>query len=213
MGNTVIPEQPAAADSMETRVHAAADALRSEGRKVTAEAVRQAIGGGSLRDICPALRRWRELTESPSEASSTTPPEVARIFRGAETRIWALAEARIAERVAAAEAAGTNKVAAAEMERDEALEDNERLERRLASLEQALVASREAERQASLQQARAEGERKGAQAQAESLAGLLEMERSKMAEAQRFSAELQGRFASMAELITKARETAALDTA
>lgn len=206
MGNTVIPDQPAATDSMETRVHAAADAIRSEGRKVTAEAVRQAIGGGSLRDICPALRRWRELTESPSEASTATPPEVARIFREAEAKIWSMAETRIAERVAAAEAAGTNKVAAAEAERDEALEDNERLERRLASLERELIASRDAERQASLLQARAEGERLAAQAQAESLARLIEAERNKTSDALRLAAELQGRFDSMAELLSNARE-------
>lgn len=208
MGNTVIPDQEGQANSLEERVHAAADALRRDGRKITAESVRQAIGGGSLRDICPALRRWRELTESPSEATSSIPPEIARVFREAEAKAWSMAEARIAERVAMAETAGANRIAVAEAERDEALEDIGRLERRLASLDQELVASREAERQAALAQARAEGERETALKQAMSLTQLLESERAKAAEAQRFAGELQGRFAAMAEAVGAATAVA-----
>ncbi|MDM4771164.1 DNA-binding protein [Solimonas sp. SE-A11] len=211
MGNTVIPDQDASALSLEERVHAAADVLRRDGRKVTAESVRQAIGGGSLRDICPALRRWRELTESPSEATSSIPPEVARAFREVETKVWSMAEARVAERIAITEAAGASKIAMANVERDEALEDNERLEQRLASAEKMLVASREAERQADLARARAEGERGAALQQLALLTELLAAERNRSADAQRHAAELQGRFAAMAEAVDAVRAAAPCD--
>lgn len=54
-------------NELETRVAAAADALERAGRKVTAQAICQAVGG-SMRDICPALRVWREMKAKPVAA-------------------------------------------------------------------------------------------------------------------------------------------------
>lgn len=105
-------------NEFEERVAAAAAALEGAGRRVTAQAICQAVGG-SMRDICPALRKWREAKASTEAAASVMPEDVLAAFRKAESLVWSTLEARAAERTAVIEADCRSRVAAAESERDE----------------------------------------------------------------------------------------------
>lgn len=78
----------------EQEIHAAADGLQQEGRKVTVQAVRERLGGGSNSHIAPSLRSWR--ARAGDAAAAREAPEGLRraeddTIRGAVRRLWALA--------------------------------------------------------------------------------------------------------------------------
>lgn len=85
-------------------IFAAADRLAAAGAKPTLKALRKELGGGSYRDLCPALRAWRETHEN---GAASVPQAVARRAREFGAQVWilaaGLAEERLNDRASAAE--------------------------------------------------------------------------------------------------------------
>lgn len=74
--------------SLQDRVSEAADRLLTQGRKPTLDAVRLEVGGGSLREISPALRVWREKQSAVEAAASAIPAELVNVVERAAGLIW-----------------------------------------------------------------------------------------------------------------------------
>lgn len=147
--------------SLQDRVDEAAERLIAQGRKVTTESVRLEIGGGSLRDISPAIRAWREKQQAAETATSMIPAEMVSVIERASALIWGEAEKRAGEQVSAIRAKSAEHIAEVESERDEALNDIARLEAALAESKQESDALR-----AELAKTSARAERAEAQVQA-----------------------------------------------
>ncbi|WP_421793667.1 DNA-binding protein [Hydrocarboniphaga effusa] len=141
-------------------VPAAADKLAAEGRKVTAESVRAQIGYGSLRDICPALRNWRESRRKSDGVTATIPAEVQGVLQAAAVTAWSVAGRIADERIAAIEAACQDRILDSEAERDAVLAEAANYETQLDEFARVLVDSREAEKRALEAAARMDAERK-----------------------------------------------------
>jgi len=137
--------------------HTAATMI-SAGTKVTAEAVRRQIGHGSLRDICPALRRWRDTRPQSGNVVEALPPEVAKAFQAAGASAWALAERMATERIRAIESVCGRRASEAEDERDDALMSLTRLEEQLDLMRDDLCVARASAMQATAALARIEAE-------------------------------------------------------
>lgn len=140
------------------KVSKAAESLSATGARVTAETVRRAIGHGSLRDICPALRRWREGRGSENDVSDAVPAELAKAFQAASATAWSVAERMANERIRAVEAVCVRRTSEAEYERDDALVSIARLEEQLDQMRQDLGVARAAATQAETAMARLESE-------------------------------------------------------
>lgn len=83
----------------------AADDLAAEGKRVSTRAVREALGGGSFRDVCRHLSRWREERDARTRkaaageaeaAARDLTPDTERIMLGFLESAWreALAQAQ-----------------------------------------------------------------------------------------------------------------------
>jgi len=105
-------------------IFAAADRLATAGAKPTLKALRKELGGGSYRDLCPALRAWRETHES---SAASVPQSVARRAREFGAQVWTLAASLAEERLKADRSAMLREKAAAGREHDEAAELADRL--------------------------------------------------------------------------------------
>lgn len=120
------------AKTIDERVAEAAEKLVASGRKLTLDAVREALGSGSFRDIAPALRKWKDSSEQAGAEASPIPPELMAMLERTGNALWSAAEARANERVNDYRVKSDAKVEAIEEERDEALSENGRLEAQLA---------------------------------------------------------------------------------
>lgn len=183
-----------------TRVAGAAAQLTAEGRKVTADAVRARIGFGSLREICPALRTWRELHRKAEGIEATIPPEVLSAFNAANAAAWSAAGRLADGRIAAIETACQERIQDAEAERDAALNEIASYESQIEVFAKELVDSRDAEKLAFADVARLEAELKAAQEKIETLSQAVEKERQETAVALGLAGELRGRIAAMTEI-------------
>lgn len=117
--------------SIYDRVAEAAESLVARGLKPTMAAVRDELGGGSLRDISPALRKWRDKAEQSSSETTPIPPELMAVLQRSSQALWSAAESRANELLSAFRAKSDVKVASLEAERDEALLENGRIETQL----------------------------------------------------------------------------------
>jgi len=106
--------------------------LAIQSRKITTESVRLEIGGGSLRDISPAIRAWKERQQAAETPTALIPAEMVAVVERAAGMIWGEAEKRASEQVQAIRARAAENIAEIEGERDEALNDIGRLESALA---------------------------------------------------------------------------------
>lgn len=206
----VLPKQITESNAMtelEQRIAAAAEKLTVEGMKVTSESVRQEIGGGSLRDICPALRKWKEMQVATESATWAIPEEVTAAFRKAESTAWMIAEKRAHERVYAIELACARRIEMAEIERDEALVEISRMEAQRDTVWKELTAARDAVAQTASELGRAQAERDAALSKIESMSEALAAEKGAAASAISIAAELRGRIAAMSDALAGARET------
>lgn len=140
------------------KVSKAADSLTAAGARVTAETVRRAVGHGSLRDICPALRRWREGRAPGDDVVDAVPIEVAKAFQAASATAWSTAERMASERIRAVEAVCFRRTSEAEYERDDALVSIARLEDQLDQMRQDLSVARAAATKAETAMARLESD-------------------------------------------------------
>lgn len=109
-------------------VAATADRLMLEGGKVTNRLIWTEIGGGSMTTIANALRRWRDAQATKVEAPverAPLPSAVADALHDATLRLWQVAQAETQKEVEAQKKLADELVAAAEVERDAALNELE----------------------------------------------------------------------------------------
>lgn len=194
-------------------VASAAAQLTADGKKVTAEAVRAQIGFGSLREICPALRAWREARRDADGVATTIPPDVLRAFNAANAAAWAAAGRVAEERIVAIEAACQERVQDAEAERDAALAETDSYESQLDTFAKELVASRDAEKLACAAMARLEAEHEAALKKIEALSQAVEKERQATALALGQAGELRGRIAAMTDIFDSTQRVLKTGTA
>lgn len=84
------------------QIWAAADALEASGEKLTLEAVRKAIGGGSYATISPAVAQWRKNKAGSVDAPrEPVPTLVAERLQTVAAEIWAAALGVATQRLAA----------------------------------------------------------------------------------------------------------------
>ena len=102
-----------------------ADRLTSEGKDVTATALLDALGGGSLRTIYKYLDLWRQQQPEVITASEEVPGNVQAAF----TSAWRLAKQEAAREVAAVKEKAAQEVKEAHGQFAGALEAIDRLER------------------------------------------------------------------------------------
>ena len=103
------------------RSHEAAAALLARSEKVTADAVRRELGGGSMRDILPLLRTWRSQKAATPAELPAVPARVAEAAQRFTAELWAAAQTQSMEVVNSERAACAARCGEAETERDEAL--------------------------------------------------------------------------------------------
>lgn len=107
-----------------------AEEIAQAGAVPTVQAVRDRLGGGSFSTLSPLLKQWKEEREAAKAPPPVEiPAEVAEVMREATGRIWASADAVARQRIQSAEMSASERVAAAEAERDEIAEEVRRLER------------------------------------------------------------------------------------
>lgn len=203
--------------SVQDRVAEAATKLVSQGRKVSLDAVRGEIGGGSLRDISPALRQWREHQQAAEAAVSLIPAEMTAVVERAAGLIWTEAERRAGEQVAAIRAKAAEHVAELESERDDALNDIARLEGQLSESGKLLDAVRTELSAANARAERAEAVVETGKAEKARLAAEVEqagksVEKAREGErlAREEAAELRGQIKALSEQLARAEK--ALDS-
>ncbi len=137
----------------EQSVHAAADALKKEGKTVTYKAIRDRIGGGSYRDIKIHWASWwakQAKTSSAAASAATTAAEAEKYLREATIKIEAAFQRRLGDEVGRMreESENGSRVGAAQL--DAASEDICALEDEVDGLKTQLAdaqAKFEAERQ------------------------------------------------------------------
>lgn len=137
----------------EASIHAAADALKAEGKTVSYRAVAARIGGGSHRDIKIHLGTWwAKEAKTPSAAASaaTTAVEVDKQLRETGTKIAGVFQRQLVSEIARIreESENVSRVAAAQL--DGAAEDISALQDEVDCLKTQLAdvqAKLEAERQ------------------------------------------------------------------
>lgn len=112
-----------------------AEEIAQAGGVPTVQAVRDRLGGGSFSTLSPLLKQWKEEREAAKAPPAVEiPAEVAEVMREATARIWASAEAVARQRIQAAEMSASERVAAAEAEREEIAEEVRRLEREVLEI-------------------------------------------------------------------------------
>jgi chromosome segregation ATPase len=199
--------------TVQDRVAEAATKLVAQGRKVSLDAVRGEIGGGSLRDISPALRQWREQQQAAEAAVSLIPAEMTAVVERAAGLIWTEAERRAGEQVAAIRAKAAEHVAEVESERDDALNDIARLEGQLSESAKTLEATRADLSVANARAERAEalvdsGKTEASRLQAEIALSGKSVEKARENErlAREEAAELRGQVKALGEQLARAEK-------
>ena len=134
------------------RSHEAAAALLARSEKVTADAVRRELGGGSMRDILPLLRTWRSQKAATPAELPAVPARVAEAAQRFTAELWAAAQTQSMEVVNSERAACAARCGEAEAERDEALtalgraeEDADALRAELRAVRDQLAQAQKAE--------------------------------------------------------------------
>lgn len=105
-------------------IFAAADRMAAAGTQPTLKALRQELGGGSYRDLSPALRVWRQTHEN---RAASVPRAVARRAQQLGAQLWGLATSLADEHLQADRSALLKEKAASEREQGETAELADRL--------------------------------------------------------------------------------------
>ena len=116
------------------RVASIADDIVAADQKVTNEAVRQKLGGGSLREISPAVRQWR-IRQAVSENSSSIPAAVEEKMSKTLAYVWSAANNQADDEMDALRTLTQTRISEAEAEREEVFDELERVEKKLEKLE------------------------------------------------------------------------------
>ncbi len=106
----------------------AAEKLAAEGVNPSMQAVRDRLGGGSFATISPVLREWKENREATTVAVLEMPSDVKGALDRFGADLWKTASALATAQFEKLKDDTRNSVEAAKKERDEALEEIQRLE-------------------------------------------------------------------------------------
>ncbi|GGY59459.1 MAG: KfrA protein [Spongiibacter sp.] len=121
------------------RIIATANALVSEGiDNPTNDQVRERMGGGSLSHISPVMREWRESRKAEVVAALDMPADLKKAVETSLGQLWGMASKLATASVENFRQEAEAAVADATAERDEALNEIQRLEKHLAELTKAL---------------------------------------------------------------------------
>ncbi|HFG2077193.1 TPA: DNA-binding protein [Vibrio cholerae] len=121
------------------RIIATANALISEGiDNPTNDQVRERMGGGSLSHISPVMREWRESRKAEVVAALDMPADLKKAVETSLGQLWGMASKLATTSVENFRQEAEAAVADATAERDEALNEIQRLEKHLAELTKAL---------------------------------------------------------------------------
>lgn len=121
------------------RIIATANALVSEGIDTpTNDQVRERMGGGSLSHISPVMREWRESRKAKVVAALDMPADLKKAVETSLGQLWGMASKLATASVENFRQEAEAAVADATAERDEALNEIQRLEKHLAELTKAL---------------------------------------------------------------------------
>lgn len=121
------------------RIIATANALVSEGiDNPTNDQVRERMGGGSLSHISPVMREWRESRKAEVVAALDMPADLKKAVETSLGQLWGMASKLATASVENFRQEAEAAVADATAERDEALNEIQRLEKYLAELTKAL---------------------------------------------------------------------------
>ncbi|ERS87055.1 hypothetical protein Q672_13300 [Marinobacter sp. EVN1] len=121
------------------RIIATANALVSEGIDTpTNDQVRERMGGGSLSHISPVMREWRESRKAEVVAALDMPADLKKAVETSLGQLWGMASKLATASVENFRQEAEAAVADATAERDEALNEIQRLEKHLAELTKAL---------------------------------------------------------------------------
>ena len=117
----------------------AADQLVAEGNdNPTNDEVRAALGGGSIADISPVMRRWRADRKQLATVQLKMPTAISAAGERFAAQLWAAADGEAGKAIEAIRAECASQVTAVEEERDEAFGEIARLEEEGSSLRRAL---------------------------------------------------------------------------
>lgn len=122
------------------RIVAAADALAAEGiESPTNDQVRERMGSGSLSNISPVMREWRESRKAATVAALEMPAELKKAIESSVGQMWTAASKLASATIDTVRQEADTAIETATGERDEALAEITRLETRIAGLEKALA--------------------------------------------------------------------------
>lgn len=128
--------------SIRTRITAAADAFVLEGiLNPTNDQIRTRMGGGSLSDISPVMRVWRDERQAHLTTAIEMPTEMKRAMEASLSQLWATASKLAATALEGFQTEASKRLQAAYGERDEALHEVSHLESSLAQQEKLLAES------------------------------------------------------------------------
>ncbi len=174
------------------RIFAIADRIADRGDHPTLAALRAELGGGSYRDLGPALRAWKTTRAQREQQAVAPPSDVAERGQVLLAELWGLARRKADEQFAGERSAHQQAQTELEAERDEAAGIADRLSADLETTRQQLtdattaLASAEQEHAATRARAAAVGE------QLTETRSLLEEARGAVAEARGAAARLNG---------------------
>lgn len=127
-------------DKQRAIIEAAEQLVQDGTENPTNDDVRAALGGGSIADISPVMRQWREERKKMVGVQLRMPEAVGKAGERFVAQLWAAADAETGKAIASIKEECESQVAAVEAEREEALGEITRLEGELASARQALEA-------------------------------------------------------------------------
>jgi DNA repair ATPase RecN len=115
----------------QSEIFEVADRLAAEGKEVSATALHDALGGGSLTTIYRHLNEWRAA--NPTALSAVIPVEMPDSVQGAFAAAWRTAVTEAGREIALAKEKAAEEVKAARTQFQEALASIERLEKEAES--------------------------------------------------------------------------------
>ncbi len=124
---------------MKEKIIAAAEALVAQGIGApTTTQVREHMGGGSMSHISPVMREWREARKKSEANALEMPAALKQAVELSIGQVWATASKLASDSFETTRAECEAATDTATCERDEALSEVARLERRIEELQEAL---------------------------------------------------------------------------
>ena len=119
-------------------VDAAETLVASGNDNPTNEAVREQLGRGSIADISPVMRRWRERRQAQTAMRLALPQPIVQAAERFVAQLWDAADNEAGKTIERIEMETSERIAVVEAERDEALNEITTLEETVQRLQHAI---------------------------------------------------------------------------